>query len=1611
VDDSLSAIHGFHQIFLPTSRFRRWWDVITFLASAYYCFSIPVWIAVSFPPAESGGFIDNAGALIIAYLVDILFMIDVVFRYRFFFFMEDGIIVVDPDRIIKKFRAETSISYEIVCCIPWDIAAAILGAGYCPLLRVARLPRLMDLPRHLEKVERDVQQLFVYMSMPFKRLLNLNLAMYLLCHWVGCFFIFFGRLSQYWELENWIDSDASDSRFFIPKGEGKLPACLYLRAVYWAIVGMSTVGYGDIVPKSTPEMLFATIIILFGGLTVPAMVGGLAACVASLNQAQDQYRAKYSRVRELLKRKRYSPEQSSRVLRYYNYIWSRQGGIDEVSILNELPGPLRVRVCHSIAGDALQRISFFVGIPDNIINGIVSVLVPRVFVPGDEIMHAKEIGKEFYIIEKGRVHISSPNDVITYAVLGEGDCFGESCLLTKLRVRCSNVKCFSYCDCFELSKDDFNETMEAFPEQKETILLNVKRELDRKVKFNQNLTLNFQMHREKMLQKFDAFVLPETLEEAGGRIYSSSGWWESLRSRIAAPETAPREIWNVILLLAILYNAFAVPFRISFLTAPVTFIPDYVLDLLFILDMSLRLHCFGVEKEGKLITDGDQIRQSYLKGGFRRDLIASFPFEIILLLLRLGGADLGDHWPVVMACTRLPKVYRTSKLLELGRQLKISLAERFPQLPQTAMFLFQLLSGVVLVSHWAACGFITFARFKNYERSFNCNTDDFEKTSAFDRDLTMTARAQCIWQGTWISLQIEDGKLPAHGYAGPYASGTQYVRGLNWALPTLVVVVIGDVLPTTCLETLYVFICILLGMTVNAVIIGNIAGLVANLDTDSAAHNSKADALNAYMHHHHIPLHLQQRVVVYMRYVWNMHNGGTINEEFDTLSNLPVTLQQDLAVSSKLPFIKKCPFFDFCSDDVHRALATSLQSLRFSKGDVIVQYGDLGAEMYFLVSGEVEVVSADKATIYATLTSGAFFGEQALFFKQQRSATIRASDFCEILLLTKSSLDRELISREFDLTRMMKIFDGLKEANQRRNASLTANLKLSEDETSKLHKIVYPARMDSEESSKLNKHLKPGSLFRFFWDFLSLVLILYYACSLPFRAAYFYDMNTNEALKVLAFDFFVDLFFVVDIVLRLTIFPYKSDGGIVVTRAELIRRKYYDTSFVKDLVASFPLEILCAVPSVGVKQILVLRLVHMVRVSRLVEYLLLMEDYLTGWDFRISSSLTLIGRMFTIYILVNHCYACIWFSLHRLQAPHRNVTWALTSKMPLSEYDGETDSISICSNTVDGELITLVDCYNRAFYMVITTMSTVGYGDIYPTGNLETIWEIVVVLTGCSLFGSLVGSWQALFRQTDETGDNAFKEKMQRLMNYMQYRHFHTGLKNAIVLHYAHLWHSAKCLDEAAVVVDLPGPLRMEIAHFVVGRSFQKIPVIVECSALTKKRLADSMRKQIGAADTTIYEIGDIGWDIYFIFSGMVRVQLPERGDDSSDDEDDDQMGEDMFPPRLMARRRSIVLGELYCEGNHFGEGCLTSTSGVRVENVTTLAVVELFTISREKIENVLAYLPESRRQEFITHLLTRNGVVTHTFVTESQRNASKKIAQTLKVKGSIDSPVKRNSK
>lgn len=72
-----------------------------------------------------------------------------------------------------------------------------------------------------------------------------------------------------------------------------------------------------------------------------------------------------------------------------------------------------------------------------------------------------------------------------------------------------------------------------------------------------------------------------------------------------------------------------------------------------------------------------------------------------------------------------------------------------------------------------------------------------------------------------------------------------YIRSFDWALPTLVVVVIGNVMPITSAETPYVFLWIVIGVSIDATIIGNVANIVANLETDSTEFVERLGAISA----------------------------------------------------------------------------------------------------------------------------------------------------------------------------------------------------------------------------------------------------------------------------------------------------------------------------------------------------------------------------------------------------------------------------------------------------------------------------------------------------------------------------------------------------------------------------------------------------------------------------------------------------------------------------------------------------------------------------------------------------------------------------------------------
>ena len=85
----------------------------------------------------------------------------------------------------------------------------------------------------------------------------------------------------------------------------------------------------------------------------------------------------------------------------------------------------------------------------------------------------------------------------------------------------------------------------------------------------------------------------------------------------------------------------------------------------------------------------------------------------------------------------------------------------------------------------------------------------------------------------------------------------------------------------------------------------------------------------------------------------------------------------------------------------------------------------------------------------------------------------------------------------------------------------------------------------------------------------------------------------------------------------------------------------------------------------------------------------------------------------------------------------------------LSDFDDDTDNIWRYSEPYVS--YDIFDLYVTAIYYVVTTMSTVGYGDISGGTAAERIFAILLMLTGVLSFNLISGALGALITNYDSS--------------------------------------------------------------------------------------------------------------------------------------------------------------------------------------------------------------------------------------------------------------------
>ncbi|KAL7303901.1 hypothetical protein TKK_0004021 [Trichogramma kaykai] len=159
-----------------------------------------------------------------------------------------------------------------------------------------------------------------------------------------------------------------------------------------------------------------------------------------------------------------------KVIKWFDYLWLTQKCSDEEKAVSCLPDKLKAEIAINVHLDTLKRVEIFQNTEAGFLCELVLRLRPVLFSPGDYICRKGEVGKEMYIVNRGRLQVVADNGKTVLATLKAGSYFGEISILNMGTAgkecgnrRTASVRSVGYSDLFVLSKKDMWDVLKEYP--------------------------------------------------------------------------------------------------------------------------------------------------------------------------------------------------------------------------------------------------------------------------------------------------------------------------------------------------------------------------------------------------------------------------------------------------------------------------------------------------------------------------------------------------------------------------------------------------------------------------------------------------------------------------------------------------------------------------------------------------------------------------------------------------------------------------------------------------------------------------------------------------------------------------------------------------------------------------------------------------------------------------------------------------------------------------------------------------------------------------------------------------------------------------------------------
>ncbi|XVE98269.1 hypothetical protein REPUB_Repub03eG0091100 [Reevesia pubescens] len=358
----------------------------------------------------------------------------------------------DPKKIAWKY-GRSWLVLDIISTIPSELAQKISpkplrSYGLFNMLRLWRLRRVSALFSSLEK-DKNYNYFWV-------RCAKLICVTLFAVHCAGCFYYLIAA-TYHDPGRTWIGASLGDN--FLEQSL----SIRYVTSMYWSITTLTTVGYGDLHPVNTREMIFDIFYMLFNlGLTA-YLIGNMTNLVVHGTSRTRRFRDTIQAASSFALRNQLPPRLQDQMLAHLCLKFRTDSeGLQQQETLDSLPKAIRSSISHYLFYSLMDKVYLFRGVSNDLLFQLVSEMKAEYFPPKEDVILQNEAPTDFYILVTGAVDLLVLKNGVEQ-VVGEaktGDLCGEIGVLC-YRPQLFTVRTKRLCQLLRLNRTTFLNIIQA----------------------------------------------------------------------------------------------------------------------------------------------------------------------------------------------------------------------------------------------------------------------------------------------------------------------------------------------------------------------------------------------------------------------------------------------------------------------------------------------------------------------------------------------------------------------------------------------------------------------------------------------------------------------------------------------------------------------------------------------------------------------------------------------------------------------------------------------------------------------------------------------------------------------------------------------------------------------------------------------------------------------------------------------------------------------------------------------------------------------------------------------------------------------------------------------